>query len=209
MPACKKCIVVHRTKPYKRPPGECKFLDTSLGATLVTTAGVVNTNLVVIPQDTTTSGRNGRKVTLKSIELRGSIVITPAAAGVLGSDIVRMLVVQDKQANGAAFAVTDVLASADWKAYPNLFNEGRFKILSDTLTTMNVEAGVVAATVEAAHGFEIKVKCNIPVEYDSTATTGAIATQRSNSIAVLMIAHTNNLSTVEYTARVKYTDNSP
>jgi len=209
MPACKKCIVVHRPKPYKRPPGELKFLDTTLAATLVPTAGLVNTNLVVIPQDNTTSGRNGRMVTLKSVEIRGNIVITPAAAAVLGSDIVRLLVVQDKQANGAAFAVTDVLASADWRAFPNLFNEGRFKILSDTLATLNVEAGVVAATIEAAHAFETKIKCNIPVEYDSTAATGAIATQRSNSVAVIMIAHTNNLSTVEYIARVKYTDNSP
>lgn len=206
MPACKKCTVVRRPSPYRRPQGEVKFLDTTLAATAVPAAGGVNTNLVVIPQDTTTSGRNGRKVMLKTIEIRGNIVLTPQGAGALGSDVVRVLVVQDKQANGAVFTTTDVLATADWRAFPNMFNEQRFKILSDTMTTLDAAAGVVAATVETAQAFHTKIKCNIPVEYDSGATTGAIGTQRSNSIAVLMIAHTNNISTLEYIARVKYTD---
>lgn len=34
------------------------------------------------------------------------------------------------------------------------------------------------------------MKCNIPIEYDNTATTGAITTQRSNSIAVLAFSAT-------------------
>lgn len=209
MPPVKKCTEDKRATPYQRKTRETPevhYLDTTLAATAVPAAGLVNTNLVVIPQDDTTTGRNGRKVLIKSIEIRGNIVLTPAAAAVLGSDVVRIMVVQDRQANGAVFTTANVLATADWRSYPNLFNEERFRVLYDKSTTMNVSAGVVAATVETAEAFELEIKCKIPIEYDSSVATGAIASQRSNSIAVLMIAQTDLLSTVEYIARVRFTD---
>lgn len=189
------------------PGSELKFLDTALASTAVPAVGVVNTNLVVIPQGDTESNRNGRKVQVKSIWVKGTITLPPDQATSAASDRVRIMLVQDKQANGAVFTTTNVLVSGSYLAFRQLENQGRFNILYDQTFSLNAMAGVGTATTEYARGFNIYKKCNIPIEYDTSATTGAITTQRSNSLAILMISQANNVSLVDYNARVRYSDN--
>jgi len=186
--------------------GELKFLDTALAATDPTVNGVVFPNLVVVPQGDNQSERIGRKITLKSIWIRGNIVLTPQGAAAAATDVTRIIVVQDKQANGAAFGVTDVLTSANYLSFKDLENESRFVILKDVQIATRSTGGVAAATLEGNNTFNWYMKCNIPIEYDSSLTTGVIATQRSNSIAVLGI-NQGGLTTIQYNARIRYSDN--
>lgn len=186
--------------------GELKFFDTSRGAAAVAAAGVVDPNLVIIPQNDTESGRIGRKVTIRSIYIRGYSVLSSQAAVGDASDVLRVMVVQDKQANGAVFAVTDVLASASWLGHKNLENSSRFRTLMDKEITINQNGGLAAATFENARSFNSYLKCFIPIEYDASSATGAITTQRSNSIAVLAISQNGKVS-LGYNCRVRYSDN--
>jgi len=72
---------------------------------------------------------------------------------------------------------------------------------------MNTTGGVAAATLEAGKTYNQYIKCNFPIEYDASAATGAITTQRSNSVAVLMISQ-GGFCTFQYNTRIRYSDAS-
>lgn len=182
---------------------ELKFLDTA-SSTLFTTAGAVNTNLNVIPLSTTESGRIGRKITIKSIHIRGDIIHNPISA-VTASNLVRIIVIQDKQANGATFAVGDYLASANPLGHRQLSNTDRFRMLGDTTISLTSQAAESAGYGEVRKKYTFYKKCNIDVEYNGS--NGVIAEQRSNSVAILMIADTGAVTTFSYNARIRYSDN--
>lgn len=183
---------------------ELKFKDTARTTAPLVVTGTVDTNLVVIAQGAGESERIGRKIVIKSIYCRGTLVLAPTANGV---DKVRMIIVNDTQANGAAFAVLDVLETAQMDSHYNLDNQMRFKILADQNFTLNSQS--YNGTTEGPLYRDIRkyIRCNIPIEYDSSvAITGAIATQRSNSIAILWINAATNQSDVTMTTRVRYSD---
>lgn len=184
---------------------ELKFLDTVLAPTVALNTGNVNPNIVVIPQGDGESERVGRKVVIKSIYFRGLTELTTAASVTDADDVVRIIVVQDKQANGAAFAVTDYLQTADFQSHRNMSNISRFRTLADFQMTMNATAALASDTCESNKLWTKYMKCNIPMEYDNTATSGAISTQRSNSVAVLMISQQQRCD-VSYTVRIRYSD---
>lgn len=203
-----------RTAGYYRGPArstsELKFLDTSKAETTVANTGtILNTSLCVIPQDGTESGRVGRKVTAKSLMIRGEYTMAaPTDVGATDA-LCRFIVYHDKQTNGAAAGVTDILETAAYQSFNNLANKGRFRILCDK--KMNLQAQGAAASGagytfgEQRKGFEKYLKLNLPLEYDNSATTGAITTQRSNNIGVLAIS-VGGVMQITYTARLRYTD---
>lgn len=186
---------------------ELKFLDTTLAPTNVPQAGVVHPTVVAVPQDATESGRNGRKIVIKSLWFKGQMQLTSQAATGNTDDTIRIIVVQDKQANGAAFTVGQVLTTADYRSFRNLENERRFRILSDTTSVINQNGGLAAASFEQARKFEKYIKCNIPMEYDATAASGVVGTMRSNNIAVIAIGEAG-LAGFTYICRVRYSDTS-
>lgn len=188
------------TKPSSAPTGETKFLDTS-GVETFTAAGLVTGNLNVIPQGDGQSERVGRKVEVKSIHVLAKLILSPTSAAV-GANTVRVILIQDKQANGAAFTVTDYLTTQSDLSHKNLENSNRFHCYFDQRVEMNA-----FGVNELQHTFEKFVKCKIPIEFDSSAASGAIATQRSNSLAMLLIADTGLTTTFNYTVRIRYTDN--
>lgn len=186
--------------------GELKFLDTVQATTVPAAAGSVYTNLVVIPQGDTESMRNGRKVVIKSINIRGRMYIQPQANSANTSDVIRIMLVQDKQANGVAFTPALVLQTTDFLSYRNLANTSRFQVLYDQSFSLNSLGGVATDSFESVKTWTINRKVNIPIEYDNSATTGAIGTQRSNSLAIMAIAENGALSNIQYTSRVRYVD---
>jgi len=193
-----------------RSGGELKFLDTALAASAVAQAGTVAPNINVIPQDSTESGRIGRKVTIKSIWFKGMIQKDGAAATANTSDNVRIIVVQDKQANGAAFAVTDYLETANFLSHKNLANSNRFVCLSDQTFALSCPSGsytgAAASFGEQRKTWNKYIKCNIPIEFDAAFADGRLATQRSNSVAVIYISESATISTIQYNVRIRYSD---
>lgn len=86
-----------------------------------------------IGQGTGSNQRIGRKVLLKAIQMRYT-----AQSGVIAGGNVpmqnRIIVFYDKQSNGAAPAITDVVVANSFVSPLNLNNSDRFVILFDELT---------------------------------------------------------------------------
>lgn len=105
-------------------------LPAALGAFGATTFSA-GTLLNALGQGTTAVTRLGRKVQLKSLYIRYSIALAPTSTG--GSPA-RILVVYDKQANGAAPLITDILLANDFHSPNNLNNSDRFITIFDEIT---------------------------------------------------------------------------
>jgi len=191
------------------PTGEVKFLDTATAFLFDTTGEVPATGqLNLVPQGVEESQRVGRKITIKSINIRW---IVSSGAGTSGSDSLRLLLVQDTQANGAAATysgVGGVLESDSVTAFRNLENSNRFIIHKDWFINMNPTAGIVGAFNQTNKVITFNKKCNIPIEFDSSASTGAIGTIRSNNLFLLArSAAVDDGYQCAGVVRIRYTDN--
>lgn len=189
------------------PAGELKFFDTALSFAVDATGEVPATGqLALIPQGVTESTRVGRKATIKSIQIRGTMTYVPAASAT-GVAFAVIYVVQDTQCNGEAAAVTDVLDSNDLpSAMINLDNSMRFRILKKLRIPFVAPSGIQTAFSRVVKNLEVYMKCNIPLEFSST--TGAITELRSNNIFLLAGSDSGGDDTVNVigTCRLRFTD---
>ncbi len=192
---------------FARTGGEMKFKDVGLDKTV--TAGLVASHLTVLPQGNTKSERIGRKITIKKVHGMGAITLPPATAGTDTSDVVRMMLIQDTQTNGAAFTSADLLEADTFDSYRNLANSSRFRVLwTRTYALRSYGAGPSGAAIvwsEDVVKFKFSKSVNIAIEYDNSATTGALTTIRSNSIWMVYLSQ-EGLCSAEGTYRYRYTD---
>ncbi len=193
---------------YAGKGAEHKFFNTTVSSTPITAAMIIQ-NLTVIPEGNGESDRIGRKVTIRSVHIKGQMTLIAATALTGTSEKVFAYLVQDKQTNGAVFAATDLLDTDSVISFRNLANTSRFKILLKK--TYVFKAGGAAPT-GAAFGFSqhtvdinINKTCNIVMEYDNSATTGAIGTVRSNNLYWVTQAAGATVNSV-IIARVRYSD---
>ncbi len=197
----------------RMPLPESKFFDTTRALSATTTAGAItNASLNIIPEGNGQSDRTGRKVTINSLFVHGTIKVPTTTVAADTSDAVRVIFYQDKQANGATATVANLLAAADFRAFYNLSNKSRFIVLKDVKVALAVQAGSGRGTTDTlSYGenqrwFNVaKTGLNIPIEYDDSATGGELTTQRSNNLGVLVISESAK-SSVGYIARVRYMD---
>ncbi len=185
---------------------EKKFFDGSKGNTSVSATGTItDDSLVEIPQGDGESNRDGRKVIVKSIHVKGLCKADSTSAPTETGNRIRIIMYLDKQVNGATAAVTDLLEDADINGFRNLTNSGRFTFLYDRSYDLNNMAGAFDGTNdqfgELHLGFSINKTVEIPVQYNSTA--GAITEITSNNIGMLFIDEEGN-STVQYRWRVRF-----
>lgn len=193
-----------------RSSAEVKFRDTTLGATTNASAGVIATDslLKAITEGNTDQTRIGNRITVKSVMLRGQVLLPSATDNLLTSQIVRIIVYLDRQANGATAAVTDILASADFRSFNNLDNSDRFRTLAETTIDLNAQgatpSGAAFTFGEVTQSFFLKAKLNLDCKFKGNA--GTVADLSSNNIGVLVISQTDALGTFNFIARVRYTD---
>lgn len=114
-----------------RGAGESGYIDVPVAVYNMDTTGsiaLINT----VPQGAGTSQRVGKKIALKSLQCRGSWKNGTAAA----LNDVAMLIVYDKRPTGVLPAITDILVTANSRAFNNDTNSGRFRILKRIDKTM-------------------------------------------------------------------------
>ncbi len=152
---------------------ELKFFDTvNTGTALAITGVVTNNSLNIVPQGTTESQRVGRKMIIRKIGIRFLLQFNSGTAE--SAEVVRVIVVQDKQANGAAFGITDVLETASEGSFNNLANKSRFIILMDRYEAINKTVDIGTNINEHTQAWSWFKDVNIPIEFDNSATTGAL-----------------------------------
>lgn len=131
--AARAAVVALARAPRNLSDGELKAVDVSIAASPCDTTGGV-TLLNGLARGDDINQRNGREVLLKSIEIRLRNLVT---AGTGTEQTHRVCIVYDRQSNGAAPTIADIL-SAPNVLYPrNLENRRRFKILYDRAFTLN------------------------------------------------------------------------
>ncbi len=188
---------------------EKKFLDLQVSTTPAVAGTVVN--LAVIVQGDGESERIGRKVTVTDILAHGRITLSSIASNTDASNRVRIMVVQDRSTNGATFsaaALMNTAGTADIDSFRDLSHIGRFQVLYNRLWTINPNWTGISANATSANAFRdvrFNLKCCIPIEYDASASTGAITTQQVNSIHILTFEESAAPATaVDLTTRVRY-----
>jgi len=175
---------------------EKKFIDSTQAIAALAGSAILLMNGVAIGDDY--NNRNGREIKMKSIYMRmtGANLVDQESS-------IRVMLVYDKQPNGAAPAITDILTSADVNAPNNLNNKERFITISDKVYT---------ASTAAKRSWICKKykRLDTSVQYSGTgATIASIATG-----AVWLILIPQSLSTgastanyvVGYQTRVRFTD---
>lgn len=192
---------------FKGPTKELKFFDTALSFNVDATGEVPATGqLILIPQGDTESSRDGRLAMMKSIFIRGTATLVPAAASAAATTVY-IYVVMDMQTNGAAASNSDVWTSANYaSAQRNLQNSSRFKILHRFRITMNPSAGVAGALNWIVRPFEWFGNLNVTTSFGGA--TGALTEIKDNNI-FLMAGSDNNsddLVQVAGSARIRFYD---
>jgi hypothetical protein len=186
---------------------ELKFHDLDINDAGIAQGGTIaEDSCLTIAQGDGESERIGRKCTVKSVNWRFAITLPSTGTQAATTDVVRVILYLDKQTNGATAGVTDILESDDFQSFNNLANKSRFRTLLDRTYDMNVEgAGAGASWASSAKTItdSFYLSCNLPIEYDNSATTGAIATMRSNNIGVLLLSE-SGLCAFESKMRVRF-----
>lgn len=184
---------------------ELKFVDTSITTAIPfgSAAFTSGTLLNGMASGADASSRIGRKVNLKSLLIRWSFA---AGAATTWDTNFRILVVYDKQAGGAAPAITDILLTDNFNSQNNLSNRDRFVTLCDYITPKNI-GGANNGCVTTDDGVIFK-RFNLE-EMFNAGSAGTIADITTGSIYYFVAqtgaALTANLSQ-STRARVRYTD---
>lgn len=190
-------------------PGELKFLDVTVDDPTIT-ALATTTGLNFIQQGTSDSDRIGRKVTVKYLSWKYTLQLVARNDDTVArlSEVVRVIVGLDKQANGALPGGTTLLETNQYQSFLNLSNKDRFRVLMDRTHVLNAQAGAGTATLDdwasvtTAHKFNIKL--NVPVEYQTN--TGTITDLTSNNFFIMIFSRTGGQASMESRFRLRFTD---
>lgn len=190
---------------------ERKLHDLDLDDAVIASGMNVFGPLLTIAEGNGEEQRVGRKIVVTNIGWRFNINIPNTAVGTETTDTVRVMLVLDKQCNGAMAASTDILAANDWQAFNKLSNTMRFNILMDRTYTINTTAGSGRGSTDTLSYGECDMhdsffkKCSIRIEYDSSATSGTIGSIRSNNI-IALAGSRNGIAGFESKMRLRFTD---
>ncbi len=197
-------ILVPATRPAVI---ELKFHDVDIDDTVIATGAIIQAAVNLIAQGVGESQRVGRKVTVRQIGWKWQIKLAGATSKANTSDVVRVMMVLDKQANLALPAVLDILETSSFLSFNNLSNKKRFRTLMDRTYTLKADAGGGDGTTED-YGEDViydsfHKRVNIPIEFNAAA--GAITEITSNNI-VILLASENGTSAFLSKVRLRFSD---
>ncbi|AXQ66575.1 MAG: putative viral capsid [Circoviridae sp.] len=196
-------------KRFKRPTiikryegGELKFHDTATNGTVTTTGLLLDNIPTGIANGTGESERIGRQITGTRLNLNGVFTLPASAANT--SDVVRLMVVQDKQCNGALFTSAELLQlGTSFLSYRNLENAKRFEVFCDERIVLDSKMQTAAATAGAVtHYFKKSINLRDMV-FEYSGVTGSITDLKSNNLAVYLISEKGFIVCDLYT-RLRY-----
>jgi len=190
------------------PRYEKKFLDSPVYI-VSATAGSIQADFNGLAQGSAAGQRVGNRVNLTNFNLHAECAAGTKIRNEASTH--RIILFIDKQCNGAAPAVTDILQTASVYSFRNMYTLDRFVILKDKLFTLNANApGSSATTLQLENSRVIKMswKGNLPIFYSGIGS--GVGNISSNNVGLLYICDTANQAGdaqgMVGTARVKYTD---
>lgn len=156
--------------------------------------------------------RVGRKVTMKSINMRYALVCTAIATGAGGPvpNRTRILLVYDKSPNGVLPSSADILEpGAGFNAMMDLNNSDRFVIIADEMSEQTQGGAALALAGAALSSGSVYRKINMESLYGGNSA--AIGDIRSGAIYIMAASDTVMSATqatygVNALTRIRYTD---
>ncbi len=192
--ATKALVLAHGIKKLLNV--EFKFHDVVSAITPSTTPSIQQ--LTNIAQGDTDSTRDGAQIKIVRYNCKYSVIKNPSASATL----LRVMLVLDKQTNGAIYNIADLLAdvTADENIISmlNLDNKFRFRVLYNQVHKL---------TPALAIGYkEIMKDIDIKIRFD--ASTPSIADLTSYSLSFVFISNeATDTPAVKFFSRVRYVDN--
>jgi len=196
---------------YRVGPGpEKKFIDSggfftyaASAGTTITTVGTPTMQLLNgLVQGTDSVTRIGRKIMMKSIQIRNAI----GKAVQTSSSIIRTIVFYDTQTNGAAPVVTDLLQASTLATYIvsplNLNNRERFRILWDKTDVVGADGADNAIVYQ-----DYYKKLNMAVIFNAS-NAGTVADIQTGSVYALTMGTlpTANAYDIATYVRIRFID---
>ncbi len=176
---------------------EYKFHDVDSTSQTVSSAATI-VQLTNIPQGDTDITRDGAQVKLTRLNIKYLLTDNGAA-----TPSIRVMLIHDKQTNGAIYAIGDLLANTaifDSIISPNnLDNKYRFRVLYNKVITFS-DSGNQNAYREIFKDLDIRLRFN--------GSTPSIADLNSDSLSLVFVStQTTNLPILHLFARLRYVDN--
>lgn len=166
----------------------------------------------------------GRRIQMKSLHIRGGIFQNQAGAAA-GADFFRIIVLYDRQPNGAAPALADVLQSVSQagatttSAYAmlNMSNAERFKILAQETfksddpsgNVLGNEPATVSTAFKANWLFDRYIKLKNLETHFTGGNAGTVADMTTGSIYLLTVgmqSAANYQYGCSYASRIRFSD---
>jgi len=162
----------------RQAKAELNFLDVVLNTTHVdSTASFTLLNGMLPGSDANT--RLGRKIHIKSVQIKGNVSAT-AVAPATGGAIIRCktALVYDKQANASTANFNNVWDNSTAVTNPNvttmrnISNADRFVILWDDTADIDIDYSGTAVnhSANSVHALDYYRKCNLETQYNTSAT---------------------------------------
>ena len=151
---------------YAGDNAEMKFHDVDIDDAVVAAGGTIQAALLTIPEGNGEEQRIGRKLNIKRIGWRYSYELPDTATAASSSDVIRIMLILDKQANGALPVVTDILETADFQSFNSLSNSQRFRVIMDKTHQVTATAAISATFGETRRVGQFFKRCNIAIELD-------------------------------------------
>lgn len=156
--------------------------------------------------------RDGRKATIRSVHVRGAVNLQADDTVTFQPRNVRLLLLVDKQTNGAQFNAEDVLetpvsSANDPFIFRNLEYAKRFHVLKDIMIDLKPDAISTTSYGSTTESFEMHhfFKNGLPVTFTNTsATVSDIMDNSIHMIAVASTASGGNAATLVYSSRVRF-----
>lgn len=159
---------------------ELKYIDVSAGTAAGDTTGSVSCiNLVATGTDLT--NRIGRKINLKSYEIRG--IVRPEDTLVTGANCVqtshvRLMIIYDRAPTGTLPTITEILQASHSNSMLATENTHRFTVLSNWEAAIGPSVMDTTATQAVIHGstgvpIHLYRKINLSEYFDGTTATQA------------------------------------
>lgn len=177
---------------------EFKVADTLFNAEMSTTGVVTLVN--GLTKGTDESNRIGRKVQIRSIQVDGNAAIKSAGL----TQIDRVMLVKDRQPNGALPTVGDIVTGGGALSVRNLDNRKRFKILWDHQFELAKYGTGQGETNRVKKYF--KKKFETVFNSGDTGTIGDINTNALYFVVVGTGAPGTTAASSYYNVRVRFTD---
>lgn len=193
--------------PHGYPAGainaEFKCLDVGPGAMLEDTTGAVLL-LNACQTGAALNQRIGRQIMMRSVELKVDHYVT-AGSGL--DQVQRLVLVYDRQCNGVAPAIGDIIGATGVYGYMsmrNLDNRHRFKILMDKFITLNAS---VEPGSRVAYTFYRKLRHPVQFNVGNGGTIADISSGAMYCITVSSNVPGVTAGGVDLASRIRFTDN--